>query len=60
LIKKVKIQKKRVKNYCLVKDNNYRNALRTYAASNSKLFDLMHGAKPKLYGFNDPSIDAAI
>jgi hypothetical protein len=38
---------------------DYRNALRTYAASKSKLFDLMQGAKPKLYGFNAPPIDAA-
>jgi hypothetical protein len=36
------------------KNIDYRNALRTYAASKSELFDLMHGAKPKLYGFNAP------
>jgi hypothetical protein len=32
----------------------YRNALRRHAASKSKLFDLMHAFKPKLYGFNAP------
>jgi hypothetical protein len=38
----------------------YRNALRRYAASKSKLFDLMHAFKPKLYGFNAPPVHAAL
>jgi hypothetical protein len=42
------------------KPNMYRNALRRYAASKSKLFDLMHAFKPKLYGFNAPPVHAAL